>query len=982
MKILVGILSTLLGTLVDAKADTITFDKAQSNEFFYAMLRPRKEGKLEVFPIPNNVVKDDSGTTYTNYLALKGRKKTKSSQETLELALTPGSDYALREEDWVSINDDEFVFFPVPVSTRTYQVTPKTQQFLWIVGNEANWEPASHRFRFKVDKMPQDALDSSALQVSFTVQDGDVLQKAIRELFDTFVGYTSTEIEDWRVVRVDETAADGSVVVDFVYREGSECLSAYDDIWPFMTGSGMSHVDASEPKEDLRQAAATSGQNILTLSLTVPEACDVPLLQPPPPPRAPTTQTQVFTPGQLFTVELLFGSGSIVAGLPGQFMEIKEDTASFIISQNYVQHNGNELTLKVSNGETEYDLVLKSAGYEPFVGNYLTFDGDLSFDQRQQLVETIQFVLVDSTEEGVSFGLPSDSCAELTAKYDFIEGRSAKVAGQAGSVDCKFKNKTLKKNISLKVGDVNSIELPSSDMKIVDLGSLDSKLILVDNKIAKILLPQRNLDQLDEDSLRVLFANEENEDFEVVLDLSEARENRNNEEPFKINFKFNSQPADRWGLRETLSALKQIRRAGVPDSVKLIEVTDNLLVMTDPQASESECLSLEKQYKFIENGELYFPNKYFKDDWQISTIDSVICDAPTPAPTTKTTTTTTLEPICVLDAMNLQKKLTFEVKENVQEKFTKEHLLVNVDPMYLDQVDISSEKVDPNISHWNSQSQELTVFPTWDAIVKMKAASGMVGKKASDISFTVSAANCESHVIKVEFNVDFVNDCPKPAHVLSIELFLRAVKPMITDKFNVMEIIRDTYNDEDMEFIRVKNFTKIEDGSIFIEWMNHTDVICQSKSCPKEEITKLIEYIVDHPDKQPAPKQQFVNYFKGTDYHLKRIASLQINVCADIPSPAKTPKASEGPESAGTSVILLIIGTIALVTAAIGCIYMKKKKENQANDDSRRVEKIQHGNNTAIVLDADLESKGDANNDEENTKLIGKQVDSKAEGEF
>jgi hypothetical protein len=114
------------------------------------------------------------------------------------------------------------------------------------------------------------------------------------------------------------------------------------------------------------------------------------------------------------------------------------------------------------------------------------------------------------------------------------------------------------------------------------------------------------------------------------------------------------------------------------------------------------------------------------------------------------------------------------------------------------------------------------VFPTWDAIVKMKAASGMVGKKASDISFTVSAANCESHVIKVEFNVDFVNDCPKPAHVLSIELviifldrenyrvfqFLRAVKPMITDKFNVMEIIRDTYNDEDMEFIRVKNFTK------------------------------------------------------------------------------------------------------------------------------------------------------------------------------
>ncbi len=52
----------------------------------------------------------------------------------------------------------------------------------------------------------------------------------------------------------------------------------------------------------------------------------------------------------------------------------------------------------------------------------------------------------------------------------------------------------------------------------------------------------------------------------------------------------------------------------------------------------------------------------------------------------------------------------------------------------------------------------------------MKAASGMEGKKASDISFAVSAANCETQVIKVEFSVDFVNDCPKPSHLLGIEL--------------------------------------------------------------------------------------------------------------------------------------------------------------------------------------------------------------------
>ena len=66
---------------------------------------------------------------------------------------------------------------------------------------------------------------------------------------------------------------------------------------------------------------------------------------------------------------------------------------------------------------------------------------------------------------------------------------------------------------------------------------------------------------------------------------------------------------------------------------------------------------------------------------------------------------------------------------------------------------------------------------------------------------------------------------------------------------------------------------------------------------------------------------------------------------------------------------------IALVTAAIGCIYMKKKKENQANDDSKPVRSI---NNTVIVMEGDGSN---ANNDEENAKLIGEQVDSKSEGE-
>jgi len=109
-------------------------------------------------------------------------------------------------------------------------------------------------------------------------------------------------------------------------------------------------------------------------------------------------------------------------------------------------------------------------------------------------------------------------------------------------------------------------------------------------------------------------------------------------------------------------------------------------------------------------------------------------------------------------------------------------------------------------------------------------------------------------------------------------------------------------------------------------------------------------------------------------------------VCGDgnqIPPP-KTPQTGEveGPASAGTSVILLIIGTIALVTAAIGCIYMKKKKENQANNNSGNVEKIQNNNNTVTIMDADLDSREGNNNVGEDTKLIGKQVDSKTEGEY
>ncbi|CAG5099210.1 Oidioi.mRNA.OKI2018_I69.XSR.g16346.t2.cds [Oikopleura dioica] len=934
MKILVGILSTLLG-VADAKADTITFDKQQANNFFYKMLRPRKEGKLEVFQIPDGVVKDDSQTAYTNYLALKG-KKAQSPQEALEYANTPGSEYALRKEDWVSINDDEFVFFPIPVSTRTYQVTPKTQQFLWIVGNEANWEPAMHRFRFKVDKMPQDALDSSALRVSFTVDDDDILQQSIRELFDTLVGYTSTDIEHWRVVHVDETAADGTVVVDFVYREGSECLSAYDDIWPFMTGSSMSMVGESEPKEDLRQAAATSGQSILTLSLTVPDACDVPMVAPPPRPKAPATQTQTYTAGEPFTVELLLGSGSAIDGVPSQFVAVNEDTASFLIPLNAA----GKMTLKVSNGDTEYDLVLEPAAYEPFAGKSLTFDGGLSFEQRQQLVEKIPFPLVDSTQDGVAFGLPSSLCADL-AEYDFISDRSAEVGGIVGTVDCQLKKKKLKKEVSLKVGKVNEIDLPSADMKIIDLGSLDDKLILVDDNVAKVLLPQNNLDDIAEDSLRIILADQENDEFEVVLDLSEAKEN-SVDPAFTLNFKFNSQPADRWGLSETLTALKEIKRAGVPSSFELIEVSDNVLVMTDADNANSKCSELEGEYAFIENGELYFRSKYFKDAWEISTIDSVSCKTPTEAPTTEKTTMkpTTSKPVCVLDQVKLQKKVSLNIQENVEERFSKEDLLENIEKEFLDQVEIIPNKVDASISNWNSFNEELTVFATWDAIVEMKSASGLEDKKASDISFTVSAENCKDQVIKFEFVVDFVDDCKKPSHVLSIELLTRDQKPMISDKYSTMEIIRETYGDDDMGFIRVQNFTKDSAGMIYITWLNHTEVICQEEYCPSDEVQHLVDFIVDQSNPQTAKaKDQFVNYFKGTDYILKHIKSLKINACRKMES---TPKSDpvDAASTAGTSVILLIIGTIALVTAAIGCIYMKKKKENEQQNQPGRVQSI------------------------------------------
>jgi len=62
---------------------------------------------------------------------------------------------------------------------------------------------------------------------------------------------------------------------------------------------------------------------------------------------------------------------------------------------------------------------------------------------------------------------------------------------------------------------------------------------------------------------------------------------------------------------------------------------------------------------------------------------------------------------------------------------------------------------------------------------------------------------------------------------------------------------------------------------------------------------------------------------------------------------------------------------------------MKKKKENQANSETRpNVEKINQ--NSVIVLPDDAESKGDNNYGGENAKLIGTQDErnSKADGVY
>ena len=160
---------------------------------------------------------------------------------------------------------------------------------------------------------------------------------------------------------------------------------------------------------------------------------------------------------------------------------------------------------------------------------------------------------------------------------------------------------------------------------------------------------------------------------------------------------------------------------------------------------------------------------------------------------------------------------------------------------------------------------------------------------------------------------------------------------MISDKYNTMEIIRETYGDDDMGFIRVQNFTKgtinhkhhfvlfsvDSAGMIYITWLNHTEVICQEEYCPSDEVQHLVDFIVDQSNPQTAKaKDQFVNYFKGTDYivsedvtkqfsfsfQLKHIKSLKINACRKMES---TPKSDpvDAASTAGTSVILLIIGT-------------------------------------------------------------------------
>ena len=483
----------------------------------------------------------------------------------------------------------EFTWFPFPVpedEESTY-VVRKTLYYVWIVSNTANWDPTLYKLRQRIDPIPTVALQSASLNVEIVESDTPT-QLAVRKALELIISSTSTDNDDWRVVKVSKS--DGVLTAKMVFNEKSEdcTVRKYSSIWKQLTGQNrfsLSQISSLTALSDfVNTAAANDMIDISGIFLEQSESCpDNPPIPPPPLPGIKKVENlqENFEFGKVLVIDLSGRNGKIDTVTPKiseNFYSIEGDKLSVIIPRaNWEKLNTDSIVFSISGdsksskveikpdpataftfSETEFNILLKSEGE---MSNYI--ESSAAFKNLG-----IPFDIVEMTENNVKLVIPSDleNCSDLYKKYPRLKAGADLGSGfSVATVKCASTSyEKISKNIGK--GSIWTIPLPGESFELLEmLPEVDSRLYELSKNYLSILIPV----EFSADSLDITLQDPMGNNQKIFLAVSDSAQPTN----ARLEFTFLDKTSDNWNFEDTRTAISKLDDFGVDFLVLSLDKT-------------------------------------------------------------------------------------------------------------------------------------------------------------------------------------------------------------------------------------------------------------------------------------------------------------------------------------------------------------------------------------------------------------------------
>ena len=490
---------------------------------------------------------------------------------------------------WSNVFFQEFTWFPFPVpeDEQSTYVVRKTLYYVWIVSNTANWDPTLYKLRQRIDPIPTVALQSASLNVQIVESDTPT-QLAVRKALELIISSTSTDNEDWRVVKVSKS--DGVLTAKMIFNEKSEdcTVRKYSSIWKQLTGQNrfsLSKISSLTALSDfVNTAAANDMIDIPGIFLEQSESCpDNPPIPPPPLPGIKKVENleKNFEFGKVLVIDLSSRNGKIDTVTPKiseRFYSIEGDKLSVIIPRaNWEKLNTDSIVFSISGdskgfkveikpdpataftfSETEFDILLKS---EEEMSNYI--ESSAAFKNLG-----IPFDIVEMTENNLKLAIPSDleNCSDLYKKYPRLKTGTDLGSGfSVSNVNCASTSyEKISKNI--EKGSILTILLPGESFELLEMvPEIDSRLYEVTKNTLSILIPV----EFSADSLDLTLQDSMGNNQKISLLVS----GRAGPIDARLEFTFLDKTSDNWNFEDTRTAITKLDDFGVDFLVLSLDKT-------------------------------------------------------------------------------------------------------------------------------------------------------------------------------------------------------------------------------------------------------------------------------------------------------------------------------------------------------------------------------------------------------------------------